>query len=69
MRRTAAVLLLLLTASAAQAKSGNEAVAQVMLGMLGCCGSVPVLLVIALAIYDWCSRRGKPPPNDRSAAE
>lgn len=64
MRRTAAVLVLLLTESMARAKSGNEAVAQVGFGLIGCCASVPVLLVLALAILDWRkARRTKPPPQ------
>lgn len=63
MRILLPLLVLLLTETVARAKSGNEAVAQVGFGLIGCCASVPVLLVLALAILDWrTSRRTKPPP-------
>lgn len=69
MRRTAAVLLLLLTASSAQAGMQDGVDVEMQIRSLGCCCVLPfslmLLPVILLAIYDWRkARRPAPPAED-----
>jgi hypothetical protein len=70
MRRTAALLVLLLTAADAQAGISESDRFQILLGGVACCWGVPLsvalVLILAMAIYDRRKARRDQPPGNKS---
>jgi hypothetical protein len=66
MRRIAAVLVLLLTATAARAGKEDGGGLEVIVYGYICCATAPLILIFAvtitLAIYDWRKARRTNPP-------